>query len=154
MDTHYDIIPIDEVASTQDEAANAFRAGHRPVLVVAGRQRSGRGRSGRAWLEPDVGMFASIAFTPAWSERDYPVIPLTAAVAVRRALADVTGVTPDLKWPNDLLVAERKIGGILVEASDGVITVGCGVNLWWREPPPFAAACATAVPWDRPCRST
>jgi BirA family transcriptional regulator, biotin operon repressor / biotin---[acetyl-CoA-carboxylase] ligase len=146
MATPYDIISMDEVASTQDAATVAFSASGDPVLVVADRQVSGRGRAGRVWLEPDVGMFASVACIPKWPESDFPRIPLAAAVAVRRALATETGLAPDLKWPNDLLIGDRKIGGILVEAAGGRFTAGCGVNLWWAEPPPFAAAvCAGGV---------
>jgi BirA family biotin operon repressor/biotin-[acetyl-CoA-carboxylase] ligase len=140
MDTHYDIIHRAEVASTQEEAASAFRLSGRPVLVVADRQVRGRGRAGRAWIEPDVGMYASLSVVPAWPPHALSLIPLVAAVAARRSIASITGVEVDLKWPNDLLVGGHKVGGILVERSDGIVTVGCGVNLVWVDPPAYAAA--------------
>jgi BirA family biotin operon repressor/biotin-[acetyl-CoA-carboxylase] ligase len=140
MATHYDIIQLERVASTQDAAAEAFDATGVPTLVVADRQLDGRGRSGRAWLEPDHAMFSSYAFDPDWPSADLPLIPLCAAVAVRAAILSETDRRVDLKWPNDLMLGGRKVGGILVEASDGTVVVGCGVNLAWDTPPPYADA--------------
>jgi BirA family biotin operon repressor/biotin-[acetyl-CoA-carboxylase] ligase len=58
-------------------------------------------------------------------------LSLIAGIAAKRALGDVVG----LKWPNDLVINDLKIGGILVEQSEGVAVVGMGLNLWWAEPP-------------------
>jgi BirA family biotin operon repressor/biotin-[acetyl-CoA-carboxylase] ligase len=65
-----------------------------------------------------------------------------AGVAAKRALGDVVG----LKWPNDLVINDLKIGGILVEQSDGVAVVGMGLNLWWAEPPEGVTALLTGDP--------
>jgi BirA family biotin operon repressor/biotin-[acetyl-CoA-carboxylase] ligase len=146
MDTDYDIVHLDEVASTQDEAASVLRRTGAPTLVVADRQSDGRGRSGRSWVPPDEAMFASFATMPEWESRDLPIIPLLAALAIRDSLEVHTGIRVDVKWPNDLLVGGAKVGGILVEGSEGGVTIGCGINLVWADPPPFAAAVLAASP--------
>lgn len=140
MDTRYAIVEYDSVSSTQDLAVSALHASGTPTLVTAARQTGGRGRSGRDWWQADRAVAASLAFRPDWSADALGLIPLLAGVAARRALAEVLGVTVGLKWPNDLVVAAGKAGGILSEAADGEVVVGCGVNLWWAEPPEGAAA--------------
>ena len=99
--------------------------------MVAGRQTEGRGRSQRTWESAPRAMAASLAFRPTWEIGSWPLIPLVAGLAA----ADVLGRDVGLKWPNDLLVGEDKVGGILVEGSGGVLVVGCGLNLWWPDPP-------------------
>lgn len=74
-------------------------------------------------------MAASLAFAPGWDPSDLPIIPLLAGIAASRACG------ADLKWPNDVLVGGDKVGGILSEHHDGVVTVGFGLNLWWPEAP-------------------
>ncbi len=140
MATHYDIVHLTSVGSTQDEAARIAEANDRPTLVVAAHQVAGRGRSGRHWVEPDQALFSSYSFRPGWPPSTFPRLPLCAGVAIRRAIADGAGVTVDLKWPNDLLVASLKVGGILVEASGDRVTVGCGINLFWETPVEGAGA--------------
>ena len=140
MATRYDIVHEGAVPSTQDGAIDAFAQSGRATLVVADRQIAGRGRQGRGWIEPDRGMFSSLVFTTSWPVVSRTLIPLTVSVAVRRAIAEVADTDVLLKWPNDLLDGDRKAGGILVEASDDRIAIGCGINLWWAEPPAFATA--------------
>jgi len=117
----------DEVPSTQDVARSQLET--IPVVVLAAGQTAGRGRSGAEWITAPRAVAASTAFRARPGE-DRPV-SLMAGVAARRAL----GPTVGLKWPNDLEISEAKIGGILVEQSDGVVVVGWGVNLWWPHPP-------------------
>jgi BirA family biotin operon repressor/biotin-[acetyl-CoA-carboxylase] ligase len=62
------------------------------------------------------------------------IIPLIAGIAMRRVLVHRFDIDVGLKWPNDLMVGGAKVGGILVEMSDSMIVVGCGVNLWWIDP--------------------
>lgn len=132
MDTHYASVALEIVDSTQDEAAARFIS--RPVLVVAERQSKGRGRLDRVWVEPDRGLFSSLAFAPEWPPARYPLIPLVAGLAMRQALAEDFGVAVDLRWPNDLMVGADKVGGVLVESDDERVVVGCGVNLFWIDP--------------------
>ncbi len=139
MDTHYDIVRAETVGSTQDVASERFTEGGEPVLVLAERQVAGRGRQGRTWVEPDRAMYSSFAFEPGWPPTRLALLPLSVGVAVRRALRSL-GETVELKWPNDLMRDDAKVGGILVEASEGVVVAGCGVNVSWVDPPAFAAA--------------
>jgi BirA family biotin operon repressor/biotin-[acetyl-CoA-carboxylase] ligase len=148
MATHYDIVQMQSAHSTQDVATDAFTSSGRPTLVVADRQLEGRGRHGRKWVQPDRALFSSFSFVSRWDQVDLPLLPLCAAVAVRRAIIDVAATTVSLKWPNDLLLVRKKTGGILVEASDQRVTVGCGLNLWWSEPPSFASAISQEDPGE------
>ena len=127
--TPYSLQVFDEVTSTQDIAAAALT--QHPVLVVAARQTKGRGRSQRAWQSAPRGMAASLGVRPAWHMESWPLIPLVAGLAA----VDVLGAEVGLKWPNDLVVGENKIGGILVEGSGDAVVIGCGANLWWPDPP-------------------
>ena len=129
MATPYSLQAYDEVTSTQDLAAASWVEG--PLLVVAGRQTAGRGRSQRPWATAPRAVAVSLAFRPAWSSAHWPLIPLIAGLAA----AEVIGPGVNLKWPNDILRGEDKLGGILVEGSSDVLVVGCGLNLWWPDPP-------------------
>jgi BirA family biotin operon repressor/biotin-[acetyl-CoA-carboxylase] ligase len=134
MATPYSLQVHDEVTSTQDIAAAALV--DQPILVVAGSQRAGRGRSQRTWESAPRAMAASLAMRPTWDLGSWPLIPLVAGLAA----ADILEGDVTLKWPNDLLVGEDKVGGILVEGSGGVLVVGCGLNLWWPDPPAGSGA--------------
>jgi BirA family biotin operon repressor/biotin-[acetyl-CoA-carboxylase] ligase len=134
MDTHYDIVRLATVPSTQDEARNKAADSGVPTLVVASQQTAGRGRQSRSWTQPDRGMFASLAFESRWAAPDSTLLPLIAAVAMRRVIQSRYDVAVDLKWPNDLMIERNKVGGILVEASDNSVVVGCGTNMWWADP--------------------
>jgi BirA family biotin operon repressor/biotin-[acetyl-CoA-carboxylase] ligase len=85
-------------------------------------------------------LYSSLAFETDWLPEDRPVITLCTAVALTLSIEDVSGVSCDIKWPNDLLVDGVKVAGILVEATGDAVVVGCGVNLWWPGAPLFAGA--------------
>jgi BirA family biotin operon repressor/biotin-[acetyl-CoA-carboxylase] ligase len=85
---------------------------------------------------------ASLAFEADWPVRRRGLIPLVAGLAARQAL----GSPVRLKWPNDLVVGELKVGGILVEAVGDVVVAGVGVNLWWPDPIEGAGALLGADP--------
>ncbi len=112
------------IDSTNDRARElaAAGAGH-GTLVTAGEQTAGRGRQGRTWTAP-----AGRALLMSLVLRDPPaLLPLRAGLAVAAAIGDEARI----KWPNDVLVAERKVAGILAEArpSDGWAILGIGVNV-------------------------
>ena len=73
---------------------------------------------------------------------------MAAAVAMADAVAETTGVTAELKWPNDLLVGDRKLAGILAEAAGDAVVVGIGVNLDWPEIPAELEGIATACNFE------
>jgi BirA family biotin operon repressor/biotin-[acetyl-CoA-carboxylase] ligase len=129
MATPYSLQVYDEVTSTQDVALRDF-AGE-PLLVVAARQNAGRGRQGRSWISAPRALAASLAVRPSWPAQQWTTIPLVAGLAA----ADVLGPSVGLKWPNDLVLDGRKLGGILVEGANALIVAGLGVNLWWPDPP-------------------
>ncbi len=126
MATPYFQYIVESVPSTQDMARD--RLADLPVLVIASSQTAGRGRSGSSWENAPRAFAASYAFHHA-SDDDRP-ISLIAGVAATRSIDEVT-----LKWPNDVLKKEHKVGGILVERSGTTTVVGFGLNLWWPSAP-------------------
>ena len=125
MATPYFQLRLERVPSTQDVARE--RLAELPLLVMAGEQSEGRGRSGAGWMTADRALAASLAWRH--DDGDHRPLSLMAGVAAVRSIPEST-----LKWPNDVLVSGGKAGGILVERSAGVTVVGLGLNLWWREP--------------------
>ena len=103
------------------------------AVLIAEHQSAGRGRNGRAWSTPPR---SQIALSVGIAARDVPTtawgwVPLLTGVAVVDAVRATTGVDANLKWPNDVLVGEGKLAGILAEvaAPDPVIVVGLGLNV-------------------------
>jgi BirA family biotin operon repressor/biotin-[acetyl-CoA-carboxylase] ligase len=103
-------------------------------------------------------MFSSLAVETSWDPEHLTLVPLITGIVVSEAVANAAGVAASLKWPNDILISDGKVGGILVERSGTRMTVGCGVNLWWADPiegatsifdddPGPAAATGLAVAW-------
>ena len=127
-----------EVESTNDIVWDAIAEGEPDgTTAVADMQTRGRGRAGRAWLTmPRKGLALSIALYPGCERRQMGTLPLVAGLALVKAL-DGFGVTARLKWPNDVLVGERKVAGILCESRRlplgdelaDVVVVGLGVNV-------------------------
>ena len=146
----FSAVILEEASSTQDEARERFGEGEGgPVLVVAARQTRGRGRMGSRWETAPAAAAVSLAFRPGWPVRSWPLLTLTAGVAALRALrgavaAGAAGLS--LKWPNDLMRGEGKLGGILTEAGPGLAVAGWGVNLFWPDPPPGAGALLGEAP--------
>lgn len=144
------IIRYESVGSTNTEAAEQARRGApEGTCVIAREQTSGRGRYGRTWISgKDSGLYLSIVLRPKLDLRHQPLITLMAGVAVHDALAEL-GMPPDIKWVNDLLVNEKKIGGILAEAvatpTGNAVIVGIGVNLRSSNFPPEIAETATSI---------
>jgi BirA family biotin operon repressor/biotin-[acetyl-CoA-carboxylase] ligase len=144
-------IELDECDSTNDEAARLARAGARHgTVVIARAQRAGRGRDGRSWASPrDAGLYLSAVIRAPLPLVDVP--PMTLAIGV--GLCDAArafGVPAALKWPNDALVGDKKLAGVLVEAhSQGhrvdAVIIGIGVNLAMAGWPPELAATATSM---------
>jgi len=99
-------------SSTQDVAKDmADRGAPEGSAVIAGRQKSGRGRLGRSWLSPEGGLATSIVLRPGASA--LPILPAVCALAVFHTLKEM-GIQADIKWPNDIMIGGRKVSGILI----------------------------------------
>jgi BirA family biotin operon repressor/biotin-[acetyl-CoA-carboxylase] ligase len=130
------------LSSTQDELHRLAAAGAAAgTVVVAAEQEAGRGSRGRHWASPLGGLWLSFLCRPP-RPVGVEVLSLRVGLAAAEALGQVGGLPPvALKWPNDLMVGERKVGGILGEArwqgdSLAWIAVGVGINV--RNPLPAA----------------
>lgn len=127
---------FDEVSSTQDIAAGLAREGAvEGTLVIAEMQKNGRGRKGRNWLSlPAGGIYLSLILRPRLMPSQVVQIPLIAGIAVARAIRKSVSLPAMIKWPNDIMVANKKVGGILTELSaeiDSVnyVILGIGLNV-------------------------
>ena len=147
---NFTILRFDTIDSTNTEAANQARRGaDEGLCVIARQQTAGRGRQGRAWVSAkDSGLYFSVVLRPLVEAKLLPLITLMTGVAVHDTLKEF-GVDPDIKWVNDVLVVEKKIGGILaetVETPDGIaVVVGIGINLKSSNFPDEIAATATSI---------
>jgi BirA family transcriptional regulator, biotin operon repressor / biotin---[acetyl-CoA-carboxylase] ligase len=136
-------IELPSCGSTNDEAARLARAGaSHGTIVIAERQKSGRGRDGRTWESPPGGLYMSAVLRPPMPIVDVPPMTLAIGIGLCEAVR-ATGAPAVLKWPNDLLVDGRKLAGVLVEAqSQGnrleAVIVGIGINLTGELPEPVA----------------
>jgi BirA family transcriptional regulator, biotin operon repressor / biotin---[acetyl-CoA-carboxylase] ligase len=117
---------VPECESTQALLSAADAEG---TIATTDHQTAGRGRLGRRWVEaPGTSVIVSVLLQPP-AERRAPELSLVAAVAVALAVEDATGLAAQIKWPNDVLVARRKVAGILAELKDGVVILGIGLNV-------------------------
>ncbi len=132
-----------ELDSTNRYALEAARAGAEGgLVVVAAHQTAGRGRLDRTWeAPPGSSLLVSVLLRPV---REPHTAVTATAVALAAAVRAVAGVEAGLKWPNDLVVGDRKLAGILAEAEADAVVVGAGCNVNWDRFPPELATTATA----------
>jgi BirA family biotin operon repressor/biotin-[acetyl-CoA-carboxylase] ligase len=148
------------VGSTNDAAARlAGRGPCEGAVVIADAQTAGRGRRGREWFSPPgSGLYVSVVLTPAQSgdARATGLLTLAAGVALAEAIAASTGLVVDVKWPNDLYVGRRKLGGILAEGAgsgggggekrpEAAVVLGYGINVGPMAYPPELRDRATSL---------
>jgi len=118
----------------REKAAEGAAAG---LVIWAERQESGRGQYGREFASPIGGLYFSLLLRPNLDAVDVPLITLVTGLACRDVLFDVCGVQAGIKWPNDLYLGDKKVGGILCENSfdTGVnpvqptVVIGVGINI-------------------------
>ncbi|HET9324946.1 MAG TPA: biotin--[acetyl-CoA-carboxylase] ligase [Gaiellaceae bacterium] len=114
-------------ASTQRELEPDAPEG---AVVATDEQTDGRGRLGRTWLaEPGTSLLFSLNLRPTIETPRLPELTILAGLAAAHAIEGETGIRPDIKLPNDLLVGGRKLAGILAEAREGRVVLGMGVNV-------------------------
>ena len=138
---------VAETGSTNTDLVKlgAEGAKHHSVLM-ADFQSAGKGRLDRTWVaEPGANLLVSLLFRTN-ETHDRPLHQFTQMVGMSaaRACKQLTGVFPDMKWPNDLLIDNKKVSGILAQGAPGFVVVGIGVNVNWA--PPDAVSLAQAAP--------
>jgi len=123
------VIVHESVRSTNDEAgALAQQGASEGTTVIARIQTTGRGRRGRAWLSPAGGLWLSVVLRPKVALEQWPLVGLAASAGAADAVREVALLQARVKWPNDLLVEDRKLGGVLIETSGTVAIAGIGIN--------------------------
>lgn len=131
----YRLAGYDSIGSTNAEALRQSRAGERGPLWIASRaQTEGRGRRGRTWTTQDGNLAASLLIAVNVPLSMAATLGFVAALALRRAVENcTTGLSIALKWPNDVLVGEKKLAGILLESETiegkAAVVIGMGVNV-------------------------
>jgi BirA family transcriptional regulator, biotin operon repressor / biotin---[acetyl-CoA-carboxylase] ligase len=150
---------LEEVASTNDEAGRlADEGAPHGTVVLAERQTRGRGRLGRSWLsEAGESLTFSTILRPALAPSSAPLLGLAAAVGLREGIAPALPGGPEahariarIKWPNDLLVGGKKVGGLLLELRAEAnrvryVVLGIGINANQAHLPDPVAATATSL---------
>ncbi|MGN6554118.1 MAG: biotin--[acetyl-CoA-carboxylase] ligase [Verrucomicrobiota bacterium] len=149
-----DIRVFEETTSTNDIVEKLARDGVKEGAVVfADSQTKGRGRLGRKWMSPArKGLWFSVLLRPDLRPQQATQLTVAAATALARAIQSETGVKPEIKWPNDILIGGRKVAGILTELNaelDSVkyliLGIGVDVNLSAEEFPPELRSIATSL---------
>jgi BirA family biotin operon repressor/biotin-[acetyl-CoA-carboxylase] ligase len=149
-----DIRVFQQTGSTNDIVEKLARDGVREgVVVFAEGQTQGRGRLGRKWISPaGKGLWFSVLLRPDLRPQAATQLTVAAAVAVWRAIRRQTGLTPEIKWPNDVLVRGRKLAGVLTELSAEldqvkyvILGIGVDVNLNASDFPPDVRRLATSL---------
>jgi BirA family transcriptional regulator, biotin operon repressor / biotin---[acetyl-CoA-carboxylase] ligase len=119
-------LDVESCESTQALVDTSLPEG---ALVVADHQTAGRGRLGRTWeAPPGTAILCSLLLKPP-PERHAPELSLVAGVAVADMLERATGLSVQIKWPNDVMLRRRKVAGCLAEGRDGAVVLGIGVNV-------------------------
>ena len=149
-----DIQVFEQTTSTNDVMEKLARDGVREgVVVFAEAQTKGRGRLGRHWISPThKGLWFSILLRPPLRPQEATQLTVASATALRRAIESETGLKPEIKWPNDILIGGKKVAGILTELSAEVdrvrhiiLGLGVDVNLAADELPPDLRRTATSL---------
>ena len=144
---HYFRIPSTNTEAMQSAAAGAPEGS----VFLAEEQTAGRGRSGHSWTSPaSTGIYCSTILRPQLSPADAIVLSMMAGLAAASAVEQCTGIKPDLRWPNDLLIGEKKFCGILTEMNAEVTrvryaVVGIGINVNQEAFPPDINPIATSL---------
>lgn len=135
------------IDSTMPEAARLAAAGCGPgTVVIAEEQTAGQGRHGHFWhSEPGSGLYASIVLRPALSSASLPVLMLALGLATAEAIGRATDIACDIRWPNDVLINDKKVAGILVQLQNNFVIAGVGVNVNHTEFPAELVQIATSL---------
>jgi BirA family biotin operon repressor/biotin-[acetyl-CoA-carboxylase] ligase len=119
------------IGSTMTEASKLAEAGApHGTVVLAEEQSAGIGRLGRKWLSPaNAGIYTTILLRLKLAPASSPVASLLVGLAVADAIQKTTNLLCDLRWPNDVLIGERKVSGILTQLINDCVIAGIGINV-------------------------
>jgi BirA family biotin operon repressor/biotin-[acetyl-CoA-carboxylase] ligase len=131
---------FDTISSTNDYAKTLLYEAPEGTVILADEQTDARGRHGTSWYSPPGGLWMSVMLRP----EKTTLVSIAAGVAVCTSL-HTFGIAPGLKWPNDIIMNRKKIGGILIEIVDEHVIVGIGVNLNIRKFPQELREIASSV---------
>ena len=141
-----------KIDSTNRVALELGHAGEpEGAIVVAEEQTAGRGRAGRSWhSERATGIYLSLLLRPRLAPVQAPLLTMMAGLSARTAIESATGLPLDIKWPNDLMIRGKKVGGILTEmhaepSQVRFVIVGMGINVNQEKFPGELAAVASSL---------
>ena len=120
---------FDSIYNTQEFALEELNS--EPILVISFHQEKGKGTSNRSWFNADQSLACSFAFNKGDNQLDETLIPLLSGLCFTEVLSKPPIF---LKWPNDLIVNDLKVGGVLVESVGEKICIGIGINYFWKNP--------------------
>lgn len=149
-----EVVFFEKVDSTNDLAMDlALRGSPHGAVVVADSQSRGRGRLGRRWASPaGANIYMSVILRPEIQPKDATLLTVASSVACASAVRKLTGLNAGIKWPNDIIVSRRKLGGILLEMRSepdrvvfAVVGIGLNVNIRAGGLPPDVRPMATSI---------
>ncbi|MBI4690234.1 MAG: biotin--[acetyl-CoA-carboxylase] ligase [Nitrospirae bacterium] len=149
-----EIVFLESIDSTNTFAMGlAGKGSPHGTVVIADTQTKGKGRSGRTWVSPPKGnLYMSIILRPEIEPKDATLLVIMAAVACAIAIKKTSGLRVKIKWPNDLMVSDKKLGGILTEMKSdfdritfAVIGIGINVNMEIKDFPQDIRNIATSI---------
>ena len=120
---------FESIYNTQEYALSELSS--EPILVISYSQEKGKGTSNRTWLNADQALACSLAVKQEDIKLKHTLIPLLSGYIFTEVLKNIN---LSLKWPNDIVLNNLKVGGILVEKSENNICIGMGVNYFWEKP--------------------
>ena len=120
---------FESIYNTQEYALSELS--NEPILVISYSQKKGKGTSNRTWLNADQALACSLAIKQEDIRLKHTLIPLLSGFVFTEVLKDIN---LSLKWPNDIVLNNLKVGGILVEKSENNMCIGMGVNYFWENP--------------------
>lgn len=147
-----ELLYFKSTGSTNLEASEAGKKrSPEGTLVIADKQTQGKGRLGRSWISPPfANLYFSVLLRPRISPQTAGWINLLASVSLVKSIQSSTGLVPDIKWPNDIMVNEKKLGGILTELhlkGDQIdyLVLGIGINVNMGRFPALISKTATSL---------
>jgi BirA family biotin operon repressor/biotin-[acetyl-CoA-carboxylase] ligase len=120
---------FESIYNTQEFALSELSS--EPILVISYSQEKGKGTSNRTWLNADQALACSLAVKQEDIKLKQTLIPLLSGYLFTEIIKDIK---LSLKWPNDIVLNNLKVGGILVEKSENSICIGMGINYFWEKP--------------------